>query len=511
MMGVLVSKKVEENKYGSVDSNNEKEKNMVVNEKVASESEQNNLSGRLNGLRVLEDAQEGSMLNSESLGKWEKEFSNDRTKLLAQNALGGNLANKVVGLSDAKVKNESRHLFNNEVEIVGSPSHLNNQRSSGRCWIFATCNVIRSRIIKNYNLKDDEFQLSQSYLYFYDQLEKANFFLENVLETTDQDLSSRVVNFLFLTPTNDGGQWDMIINVINKYGLVPYEIFPDNAQTSNTRSLGFFINEKLREYGLILRNLKSEAVSRNTIYSVKNSMVKEVYEILAAFIGTPPKPNDAFTWEFKDKNGAYKSYDTTPSRFYVDHAQYDVSNFFSLINDPRNSYEALYTVDRLNNVKEGKPVEYVNADISILKESTIKMIKDNEPVFFGCDVGKFGERDTGVLDTNAFDYALAFGTSINNNKAQRLQTGSSQMTHAMVITGVHLDPKTKKPLRWKIENSWGADVGDKGYYVMTDAWFDQYVFQVVTNKKYVEKKLYNIWKEKKYNILPIYDPMGSLA
>ena len=335
-MGVLVSKKVEENKYGSVDSNNEKEKNMVVNEKVASESEQNNLSGRLNGLRVLEDAQEGSMLNSESLGKWEKEFSNDRTKLLAQNALGGNLANKVVGLSDAKVKNESRHLFNNEVEIVGSPSHLNNQRSSGRCWIFATCNVIRSRIIKNYNLKDDEFQLSQSYLYFYDQLEKANFFLENVLETTDQDLSSRVVNFLFLTPTNDGGQWDMIINVINKYGLVPYEIFPDNAQTSNTRSLGFFINEKLREYGLILRNLKSEAVSRNTIYSVKNSMVKEVYEILAAFIGTPPKPNDAFTWEFKDKNGAYKSYDTTPSRFYVDHAQYDVSNFFSLINDPRN-------------------------------------------------------------------------------------------------------------------------------------------------------------------------------
>ena len=171
----------------------------------------------------------------------------------------------------------------------------------------------------------------------------------------------------------------------------------------------------------------------------------------------------------------------------------------------------MYTVDRLNNVKEGKPVEYVNADISILKESTIKMIKDNEPVFFGCDVGKFGERDTGVLDTNAFDYALAFGTSINNNKAQRLQTGSSQMTHAMVITGVHLDPKTKKPLRWKIENSWGADVGDKGYYVMTDAWFDQYVFQVVTNKKYVEKKLYNIWKEKKYNILPIYDPMGSLA
>lgn len=476
-----------------------------LNEKIT------DLSHLVTTLDIDLDESAANPITVENLSTWESKLLADPKNRLVQNALANNDISKIVATSGTTLSLTDRYFFNVEVDTVGSPSFLNNQKSSGRCWIFATCNVLRSHVIKNYNLDPTKFQLSQSYLFFYDKLEKANFFLENIIDTADEPLDSRLLQFLFSGSVSDGGQWDMIVNVIEKYGVVPNEVFPDNAQAVSTSKLNYFLTNKLREYALVLRKLVNSGTSKAEIYRVKNALNKEIYNVIALSLGTPPKPEDSFTWEFKDNDGKYQFFNTSPADFYKTHVKYDVSKRFSLLNDPRNDYNKLYTVDRLNNVYGGKPIEYVNLDLPVIKKAAIAMLKNNEPIFFGSDVGKFYDGITGILDTNAYDYNLAFNTQMNITKTERLQTGSSAMTHAMVITGVHLDPATGVPIRWKIENSWGDDVGDKGYFVMTDAWFDQYVFQIVTSKKYVDKTTYDLWKKKEYVVLPFYDPMGALA
>ncbi|CUM66488.1 uncharacterized protein PRCAT00004154001 [Priceomyces carsonii] len=452
-----------------------------------------------------------SSISVDKLSKWESELQADPKNKLAQNAFGKNSITNVISESNRAAKVKQQYFFNVEVKSIGSPAFLNNQKLSGRCWIFATSNVLRTHVIKNYNLKEDEFQLSQTYLFFYDKLEKANFFLENIIDTADEDLDSRLVSYLLSSPVGDGGQWDMIVNVIEKYGIVPNEFFPDNSQAIATSALNYVVTEKLREYALVLRDLIAKGIDKSKLNAVKNSMNQKVYSIIALALGSPPKPDEPFVWEFKDKDGNYKYFETTPKDFYKTHAKYDVSTRFSLIHDPRHEYNKLYTVDRLNNIFGGRPIEYVNTEISEIKDVVIKMLKDNEPVFFGSDVGKFSVRDTGVLDVDAFDYRLGFSTDLGIAKADRLKTGSSQMTHAMVITGVHLDPKSGLPIRWKIENSWGDEVGKKGYFLMTDRWFDEYVLQIVSEKKYVSKVAYEVFKGKEFTTLPFYDPMGALA
>lgn len=482
----------------------------VLNEKADYTPDVSHL---LQNLKINDDvsADESPEISVSSLSGWEADLLSDPKNILAQNAFAKNPITAIVANTNLKTSLKDQYFFNVQVDTIGSPSFYNNQKSSGRCWIFATSNVLRTRVIKNYNLKEDQFQLSQNYLFFYDKLEKANTYLENIIDTVDEDLDSRLLQYLFRDPVGDGGQWDFIINLVNKYGLVPHEVFPDNAQAASSSKLNYVVVEKLREYGLTLRKLVKSGAAGKVIYAAKRAMNQEIYNIIALALGTPPKPTDSFTWEFVDKFGVYKSFDTTPRDFYLSHVKLDASKYFSVINDPRNPYERLYTVDRLLNVYEGKPVEYVNTDISTIKKIAIKQLKDNEPIFFGSDVGKFSDSQTGILDTTAYSYELGFGTRFKINKEERLKTGSSSMTHAMVITGVHLDPKTGEPVRWKIENSWGDAVGDKGYFVMTDEWFNEYVFQIVTNKKYADKKLYDIWKSKDYSVLPYYDPMGSLA
>ncbi|CAK7895284.1 cysteine proteinase 1, mitochondrial [[Candida] anglica] len=450
-------------------------------------------------------------ISTESLDTWETKLLADPKNVLAQNAFAKNAIVDVIGTSNSETLSKDKYLFNVEVETIGSPSYFNNQNASGRCWIFATSNILRTHVIKRYNLKPDHFQVSQSYLFFYDKLEKANFFLDNIIDTTEEPLDSRLIQYLFQAPVSDGGQWDMIVNLVTKYGIVPHELFPDSAQASASSRLNYIVTEKLREFALILRGLLTdEATSEQDIKTVKQSMMKEIYNIIALSLGTPPKPTDSFTWEFIDKDGTFKSFETNPIDFYKTHVKFDAAKHFSLIHDPRNPYEKLYTVDRLNNISNGKPIEYVNLELSVIKKTAIKMLKKNEPIFFGSDVGKFSNSQSGILDTGAYDYELGFGTSLKINKEERLRTGSSQMTHAMVITGVHLD-KAGVPVRWKIENSWGDAVGEKGYFLMTDAWFDEYVFQIVTNEKFVDPKTFNIWTKKEYSVLPFFDPMGALA
>ncbi|CAH6723222.1 cysteine proteinase 1, mitochondrial [[Candida] jaroonii] len=445
-----------------------------------------------------------------SLHSWESDFQSSAKNLLAQNAIAKNEIYSVIADSTLKARSNEQYHFNTQLKNIGEPSFLDNQRSSGRCWMFATSNILRQHVIKNYNLKFDEFQISQAYLFFYDKLERANFALDNLIETADLPLDSRLVNYILSDPISDGGQWDMIVNILEKYGAVPNYIFPDNAQASSSSTLNYILKEKIREFALILRKLKTKGAADFIIKTTKSAMMKEIYNVISISLGTPPKPTDSFTWEFKDKDGNYKSFNTTANDFYKTHINYPGTKFFSLIHDPRNASGKLYTVDKLNNMTGGRKIQYVNTSLDSIKATAIKMIKADEPVFFGCDVGKYYDRQSGILDTSQFSFKLGFGTDLNMTKSERLQTASSAMTHAMVLTGVHLDSEGK-PVRWKIENSWGSDVGDKGYFLMTDEWFDEFVFQIVTSKAYASKSDYAVFAGQDYSVLPFYDPMGALA
>jgi bleomycin hydrolase len=300
------------------------------------------------------------------------------------------------------------------------------------------------------------------------------------------------------------------VNLVTKYGLVPQSVYPDTFNAKASAEINNLVINKLREFGLILRQMTSDKrVSAAGIYSAKDQFVRQIFGILTIAFGEPPLADRPFVWEYTDKDDKFHRIQTTPLQFYREIVGVDADNYFSLIHDPRNDYNALYTVDKLGNIVGGKPLEYVNACVDELKQVAIKMIKNNEPVFFGSDVGKFSARDAGIMDVNAFDYNLAFGTTLGMTKAQRLRTGASLMTHAMVLTGVNI--VDGKPTKWRVENSWGDAVGDKGYFLMSDDWFSEYVYQIVTSPKYAPKQYVAIWKSKEYRVLPRWDPLGALA
>lgn len=439
----------------------------------------------------------------ENLNSWEDELLSDRKNQLALSALTKGDVKQIIQRRSAVIK-DSVHIFSDKVETEGTP--VTDQKSSGRCWIFAATNVMRTFVQKKYNL--DDFQFSQSYLFFYDKLEKANYFLQQIIETSDQELDGRLIQTLLADPVSDGGQWDMIVNLVEKYGVCPHNVYPDAFNATNSRTLNYVVVHKLREYALILRKAIADGRSSESVTSLKEKLVKEIHGILTISLGNPPKPDEEIVWDYYDKNSKYNSVKTTPKNLYKDHVGYDVSEHFSLVHDPRHSYKELYTVDRLGNVVGGKCIEYVNAEIDVLKQAAIKSIKNNEPVFFGSDVGKFSNKE-GIMDTNAWDYELAFNTALGLNKEQRLRTGESLMTHAMVLTAVNI--VDGKPNKWRVENSWGDSTGHKGYWVMSDDWFNEYVYQVVTAPKYVDKEYVNILKSKKFSTLPRWDPLGSLA
>lgn len=462
-------------------------------------------SGEISGL--------SNPLTAANIQSWEDKLLSDPKNRLAQSAITvGNLTD-IVKVRNAIVE-DNIHVFSDVVEFEGAP--ITNQRSSGRCWLFASTNIFRVAVQQKYGIPS--FELSQAYLFFYDKLEKSNYFLQNIIETADLELDSKLVQTLLSDPVSDGGQWDMVVNLVEKYGLIPQSLFPDSFNAQNSAKLDYIVVNKLREYALLLRKAAAaSSSSSNTtqgdtlrvLTTLKEKFVQEIFNILVITLGSPPKANDVFTWEFLDGEGKAHTVTTTPLDFYKSVVKFDAPQHFSLIHDPRNAYNKLYTVDRLNNFVDGKKIEYVNVDIDVLKEAAIAAIKNNEPVFFGSDVGKFSETPSGIMDVKAWDYKLAFNTSLGLNKADRVRVGSSAMTHAMVLTGVHL--VDGKPVKWKVMNSWGAAVGDKGYMTMSDAWFDEYVYQVVTAGAYVAKEVTDVWKGKDYVVLPRWDPYGSLA
>ena len=394
-----------------------------------------------------------------------------------------------------------------EFSISLEQGAVTNQKRSGRCWMFAALNCMRFQVIKKQNLED--FELSQSYPLFYDKLEKANYFLESILDTLDEPTDGRLIAHLLAAPLNDGGQWDMLCSIVEKYGLVPKTAMPESVSSSATQEMVSYMTEKLREYACVLRKGHKAGKSMEQLKKEKEAMMETVYRMLCISLGKPPK---TFTFEYRDKDGNFhREANLTPKAFYEKYVGLRLDDYVSVINAPTEDkpFYRSYTVQYLGNVKEGRPVKYVNLPIEEMKQAAIAQLKDGEPVWFGCDVGKRSFRDGGLMDTGIYDVETLFDTDFPMTKAERLEYGQSLMTHAMVFQGVNLD-ENGRPDRWRVENSWGEEAGKKGYFVMSDRWFDEYNYQVVVNKKYLSSKALEAYEKEPVRLNP-WDPMGSLA
>jgi bleomycin hydrolase len=370
--------------------------------------------------------------------------------------------------------------------------------------------------MQRYNLKS--FELSQAYLFFWDKLEKANYFLENVIDTVDEPLDGRLLQSLLASPVGDGGQWDMVANLVEKYGLIPQTLYPDSFNAMNSASMDRLITTKLREDALRLRTLAKSASTTSTDLTVaKTRMLREIHLILTLMLGPVPAPGKEFTWEYSDTNGKFHTVKSTPLAFsqQLSDAKVvracggtDVHKLFSLVNDPRHEYMKLMTVERLGNIWNGRTVTYVNVDMDAVKTACISMIKAGLPVFFGSDVGKHSDSGKGIMDVGLIDYEAGFNVTLGMSKAERLMVAESAMTHAMVLTGVHV--LDGKPVRWRVENSWSNTAGTDGYFVMTDKWMDEFVYQAVVDPSFVSADVRKVLKQTPVS-LPLWDPMGALA
>lgn len=439
-------------------------------------------------------------------------YSQHAQNRLAMAAFTSNPAASIISSRAARIADTQT--FNIKIDLEGSP--VTNQRSSGRCWLFASTNVFRIALMKKHNLAS--FELSQSYLFFWDKMEKTNYFLENVLDTLDEPLDGRLVQELMKSPVGDGGQWDMVANLVAKWGLVPQTLYPDSYNAMNSAAMGSLITTKLREDAVRLRAMaSSKSKGSGDVAAAKRKMMQEIYTILVLMLGPPPRPDEDFSWEYYDKDKKYHKLTTTPLKFSTELSDAatvracggtDVNRLFSLVHDPRNDMNSLLTVNRLGNVWKARPVTYVNVDMSTMKAACIAQLKRGIPVFFGSDVGKYSDGQRGIMDTALLDWELGFNVKLGMSKAERLQTGESAMTHAMVLTAVQVEEG--RSVRWRVENSWSEDRGDKGYFVMSDAWMDEFVYQAVVDPSFVSKEVREILKQDP-KMLPLWDPMGALA
>ena len=384
---------------------------------------------------------------------------------------------------------------------------VSDQKASGRCWMFAALNTFRHKMIAGFQLED--FELSQAHTFFWDKYEKSNWFLEQVLATADQELTSRKVKFLLDTPQQDGGQWDMVVSLFEKYGVVPKSVYLESISSSNSRELNQILNKLLRQDAQILRELRAKGAESSELQAKKEELLQEVFNFLAMNLGLPPRQ---FDFSYRDKDNHFHSESgLTPLTFYQKYVDLKLDDYVSIINAPTadKPYGRSYTVEMLGNVVGSKPVRYLNVEMNRLKELAIAQMQVGETVWFGSDVGQSSNRKAGVMAEGMHDFTASMDIRLTQDKAGRLDYSESLMTHAMVLTGVDLD-ENGKAKRWKVENSWGEKVGNKGYFVASDAWMNEYTYQIVVRKEFLTAAELAAYEAEPLVLAP-WDPMGALA
>lgn len=440
------------------------------------------------------------ILDEKTLSSFNKSFLKDKKNKILMNAV---------------VKNGIYQTSENQERVINTPlafssivnsCMITNQKQSGRCWLFAASNILRFQAIKKLNLND--FEISQSYLFFYDKLEKANFFLESILKTLKESNGSRLLSFLLSTPIQDGGQWDMVVNIVKKYGVVPKDIYPESYSSSKSIELNSVLSTKLREYAAILRRESYKGAKIADLRNMKEKMLDSIYRILVISLGSPVKK---FSFSTMDKNNKIINIENiTPIDFYKHYVGLDLDDYIPIINSPTSDkpFNKSYTVKYLGNVFEGKQVKYLNTPISTLKRVTIKQLEDGEAVWFGADISKCASRSNGVLSKDIYDINSLFSLTSTLDKATRLDYLDSCMNHAMTFTGVNVNKGVAD--RFRVDNSWGVENGRSGHYIMDSNWFDEFVYQVVVKRKYLTDEEYKAYLLKPIELEP-WDPMGSLA
>jgi bleomycin hydrolase len=444
----------------------------------------------------MQAQQVSGKLDRETIHKIRATYKNSSSDRALQNAITHNDIKKLAKsrTNEGKVN----HYFNHKVTGVLATT---NQKSSGRCWLFTSLNTLRPVVIRKYNLPDFEF--SENYSFFWDQLEKANLFMEIVLSTAKEPLHSRMVSWAFHNPIGDGGQWATFNDLAKKYGVVPASAMPETYQSNHTAMMSRLLRRKLREDGLELRKMVAGKASKKQIAERKIQMLTEIYRMLVLNLGEPPQE---FTWQYKDKNGKISTPEKfTPQSFYQKVVGVNVDDYVMFMNDPTRPYYKLYDVQFDRNLVEGGNWRYINLPNDTIKKFAIRSIEGNEAMYLSCDVGKQFDGKAGFLDTKLYDYDDLFGVRFGMDKAQRIKTFDSGSTHGMALVGVNL-LAGGKPDKWLIENSWGADKGHHGFLTATDDWFDNYMFRLVINKKYLSPNVLKILKSKAI-LLPPWDPV----
>ncbi|KFI57698.1 aminopeptidase C [Bifidobacterium gallicum DSM 20093 = LMG 11596] len=389
---------------------------------------------------------------------------------------------------------------------------VSNQQQSGRCWMYSCLNWMRHKVEKDLKLPKGQFQLSQNYNFFFDKLEKANLFMKSIIDCADSDINDRRVTFLMQTPQQDGGDFDPIVALVEKYGVMPLNIMPDTAVTKNTAELNAVLNKMLRQDALALRALVHERASEEKLNEARLTFLNEIYRVLAVSMGEPP---EKFDFEYRDKDNNYHvDRNLTPLEFYKKYVGIKLEDYVGVMNLPteQTPYGKLYTIDMTGEIIGSKRyLHYVNVPMDVFKAAAIEQLKAGEPVWFGCDVTQDADFTKGILSCNLYDYEKMFGIKWTMDKGERFVTYQALPTHAMLIAGVDMDADGK-PIRWKIENSWGTEahnkeVGHQGYFIMDDKWFDEYMFEIGVRKEFLPQEYQQVL-ETEPEVMPYWSPFN---
>ena len=440
---------------------------------------------------------QGQSLSMDDIKNMSKEFQTNHEKTALTNAISNNSIKKLA-LNRVHVGKENFYI-NTKVDTKG----ISNQKSSGRCWMYTGLNVLRAKVIEKYKL--NEFQFSHNYLFFYDQLEKANLFFNGMIETASLPLDDRKVEWLLKNPIGDGGQWTGVVDLISKYGIVPESAMPETYQSENTSMMSRLIKRKMREDGMELRKLGQSRMAKEMVLKQKNKKLAEIYKMLAYSLGEPPLK---FTWQYKDTNNDISdTKEYTPQEFFKEVLHVNLKDYVMIMDNPTLEYGKLYEIEYDRHMQEGGNWKYINVNVEKIKEYAIKSLQANEGMYFSCDVGKQLESNKGFLDVNTYDYGSLYGVDFKMDKKTRIQTFESGSTHGMALMGVNIISNNKAD-KWLLENSWGKK-GHNGYLIMTDEWFNEYMFRLVLDKRFLDAEMLNILEQEPI-MLPPWDPMFSM-